>query len=95
MADAKTYIVESPIPNYCGVGAAGVQFAYGKAEIKSGWVLEWYREKGYKITEKEQKFNVAKANKDALVEYAEKNGIEIPADAKADEIREIIKAAID
>ena len=55
MANKKTYIVESPVPNYCGIGAAGVQFSYGKAEIKEGWVLEWYREKGYKVTEKSAK----------------------------------------
>lgn len=95
MAETKTYIVESPIPNYCGVGAAGVQFAYGKAELKAGWVLEWYREKGYKITAKEQEFNVAKANKEALVEYAAENGIDIPEGAKVDEIRNIIKATFD
>ena len=51
-ADNKTYIVETPVPNFCGVGAGGVQFAYGKAEVKGGWVLEWYRKHGYKVTEK-------------------------------------------
>lgn len=49
----KTYIVETPVKNYCGVGAGGVQFAYGKAEVNEGWVLDWYRERGYKVTEKE------------------------------------------
>ena len=48
----KVYIVESPSKNYCGVGAAGVHFANGKAEIHEGWVLEWYKGKGYKVTEK-------------------------------------------
>lgn len=37
----KVYIVESPVKNFCGIGAAGVQFAYGKAEVCEGWVLEW------------------------------------------------------
>ncbi len=50
---AKTYIVETPVPDFCGVGAAGVQFAYGKAEVNEGWVLEWFKEHGYKVTEKE------------------------------------------
>ena len=55
MAKAKTdkvYIVETPVPNFCGVGAGGVQFAYGKAEVNEGWVLDWFRKHGYKVTEK-------------------------------------------
>lgn len=51
-AEAKTYIVEAPVKNYNATGAGGVQFAYGKAEVNSGWVLDWYREHGYKVTEK-------------------------------------------
>ena len=56
MANTKTadkvYIVETPVKDFCGVGAAGVQFAYGKAEVKPGWVLDWFKEHGYKVTEK-------------------------------------------
>lgn len=48
----KVYIVEAPVKNFCGVGAAGVQFAYGKAEVREGWVLSWFKEHGYKVTEK-------------------------------------------
>lgn len=48
----KKYIVETPVKNYCGIGAGGVQFAYGKAEVCEGTVLEWYKEHGYKVTEK-------------------------------------------
>lgn len=48
----KVYIVEAPVKNFCGVGAAGVQFAYGKAEVNEGWVLDWFKEHGYKVTEK-------------------------------------------
>lgn len=48
----KVYIVETPVKNFVGIGAAGVQFAYGKAEVKEGWVLEWFKRKGYKVTEK-------------------------------------------
>lgn len=48
----KVYIVETPVKDFCGVGAAGVQFAYGKAEVKPGWVLDWFKEHGYKVTEK-------------------------------------------
>lgn len=46
----KRYIVHTPVPNYCGV-IANVHFAYGKAEVKPGWVLNWFKEHGYKIEE--------------------------------------------
>ena len=49
--EPKTYIVKTPVPNYNGE-VAGVQFAYGKAEVKAGWILSWFREKGYTIEEK-------------------------------------------
>lgn len=49
----KVYIVKSPIKDYCGVNAGGVQFAYGQAEVNEGWVLDWYKEHGYTIEEKE------------------------------------------
>lgn len=47
----KKYEVHSPVKNFCGVNAGGIQFAYGKAIVYEGWVLEWYREHGYKIVE--------------------------------------------
>ena len=48
------YLVETPVENYCGVGAGGVQFAYGKAKVRESWVLDWYREHGYTVTELEE-----------------------------------------
>ena len=50
----KVYVVETPVKDFCGIGAAGVQFAYGKAEVNEGWVLDWFREHGYKVTLKEE-----------------------------------------
>lgn len=44
------YIVHTPVKNYCGE-VAGVQFAYGKAEVKAGWVLNWFKEHGYRVEE--------------------------------------------
>lgn len=39
-------------PEFCGVGAGGVQFAYGKAQITSGRMVDWFREHdGYEVTE--------------------------------------------
>ena len=48
----KIYIVETPVKDFCGIGAAGVHFANGKAEVAEGWVLDWFKEHGYKVTEK-------------------------------------------
>lgn len=37
---------------FCGVGAGGVQFAYGKAQITGGRMVAWFREhEGYEVTE--------------------------------------------
>jgi hypothetical protein len=55
----KVFIVETPVKDFCGVGAAGIQFAYGKAEVCEGWVLDWFREHGYKVTEKAAAPNAA------------------------------------
>lgn len=51
-AAGKMYVVKTPVKDFCGIGAGGVHFANGQAEIPEGWVLDWYRERGYKITEK-------------------------------------------
>lgn len=51
---AKTFIVKTKDPNYCGIGAGGVQFAYGRAEVNEGWVLDWYREHGYAVEPKKE-----------------------------------------
>lgn len=60
----KVYIVETPVKNFCGVGAAGVQFAYGKAEVNEGWVLNWFKKHGYKVTVKATE-EATEENKDA------------------------------
>ena len=46
-----TYIVSAPVEDFCGI-VAGVHFAYGKAEVKPGWILDWFKERGYKVEEK-------------------------------------------
>lgn len=48
-AKAKKYLVETPVKNYHGE-VAGVHFAYGKAEVYEGHILEWFKRKGYKVT---------------------------------------------
>lgn len=47
---SKKYIVHTPVKNFCGE-VAGVQFAYGKAEVKPGWILNWFKEHGYEVEE--------------------------------------------
>ena len=49
--EPKKYKITSPIKGYVGIGAGGVQFAYGKAEVNEGWVCDWYKEKGYTVEE--------------------------------------------
>lgn len=49
--EVKKYVVTSPIKNYSGKSAAGIQFAYGKAIVYDGWVLNWFKERGYKVEE--------------------------------------------
>lgn len=42
-------------PEFCGIGAGGVQFAYGKAQISEGRMVDWFREHdGYEVTEIQQ-----------------------------------------
>lgn len=56
-ADKKQYIVKAPNSDFCGVGAAGIQFANGQGIIndngddngKTAWVIEWYKSHGYKV----------------------------------------------
>lgn len=39
-------------PNYNGIGAGGVQFAYGEATIAGGTIVNWYKEHaGYEVQE--------------------------------------------
>ena len=91
---AKVYIVETPVKNFCGVGAGGVQFAYGKAEVNEGWVLDWFKKHGYTVTEKGGGDLLSGMNKDELKEFAASNGIDLTdvPDKKAD-ILSAIKAA--
>lgn len=39
-------------PNYNGIGAGGVQFAYGQATVQGGTIVNWYKEHaGYEVRE--------------------------------------------
>ena len=95
---AKVYIVETPVKGFCGVGAAGVNFAYGKAEVNEGWVLDWFKKHGYKVTEKAAEPPAADPfsgmDKNDLKAYAAEHGVDLTnvPDKKAD-ILNAIKAA--
>ncbi len=47
------YLIEvTANPDCCEIGAGGVQFAHGKAEITDVRMAEWYKtHKGYTVTE--------------------------------------------
>ncbi len=47
------YLIEVKAnPNCCEVGAGGVHFAHGKAEITDARMAAWYKEHaGYEVTE--------------------------------------------
>ena len=51
--NVKGYVITvKDKPNYNGIGAGGVQFAYGKATIAGGTIVNWYREHdGYEVEE--------------------------------------------
>lgn len=51
--NVKGYVITvNGRPNYNGIGAGGVQFAYGKATIAGGTIVNWYREHaGYTVEE--------------------------------------------
>lgn len=49
----KTWVVKvTKNPEYCGVGAGGIQFANGQATIKSARMAAWFKEHdGYEVVE--------------------------------------------
>lgn len=49
----KSWIVKiTNNPDYCGVGAGGIQFANGQALIRSARMAAWFKEhKGYEVIE--------------------------------------------
>lgn len=87
----KFYIVETPVKDYCGIGAAGVHFANGKAEIPEGWALDWYKKHGYKVTEKAA--DISKMKVDELKAYAAENGIDLGEATKKEDILAVITNA--
>ena len=51
-ATTAKYIVKvKDNPSFCGIGAGGVQFANGQAQISSDRMAAWFREhNGYEVT---------------------------------------------
>ena len=91
MTEAKIYIVETPVKDFCGVGAAGVNFAYGKAEVADGWVLNWFKEHGYIVTEKNPENSFEKMKVEDLKAFAESNGIDLGEAKTKAEIIAVLK----
>lgn len=64
MDKKKHFKVKTPVKDYCGIGAAGIQFAYGEAEVYDEWVAQWFEEHGYTVEEvKEETEAVSEAPK--------------------------------
>lgn len=51
MDKKKHFKVKTPVKDYCGIGAAGIQFAYGEADVYDEWVAQWFEEHGYTVEE--------------------------------------------
>lgn len=51
MDKKKHFKVKTPVKDYCGIGAAGIQFAYGEADVYDEWVAQWFKEHGYTVKE--------------------------------------------
>lgn len=51
MDKKKHFKVKTPVKDYCGIGAAGIQFAYGEADVYDEWVAQWFKEHGYTVEE--------------------------------------------
>lgn len=64
MDKKKHFKVKTPVKDYCGIGAAGIQFAYGEADVYDEWVAQWFEEHGYTVEEvKEETETVSEAPK--------------------------------
>lgn len=64
MNKKKHFKVKTPVKDYCGIGAAGIQFAYGEADVYDEWVAQWFEEHGYTVEEvKEETETVSEAPK--------------------------------
>lgn len=52
---AKRYIVKvKNNPEFCGIGAGGVQFSNGEAKVTSERMASWFKEhNGYEVQEEE------------------------------------------
>ena len=52
---AKRYTVKvKNNPDFCGIGAGGVQFSYGEAKVASERMASWFKEhNGYEVQEEE------------------------------------------
>ncbi|WP_034262314.1 hypothetical protein [Bacillus sp. J33] len=42
--------IKSPNPKYTGVSAS-LQFVNGEAETEDTWLIEWFKNRGYKVEE--------------------------------------------
>lgn len=52
MKEKKFLVKVTANPNFCGIGAGGIQFANGQATIGEGTLVNWFKEHdGYEVKE--------------------------------------------
>ena len=49
-SDESLYTVKTPVEGFTGIGAGGVIFTNGVAEVPEGFILDWFRDHGYTVT---------------------------------------------
>lgn len=49
-SDDGLYTVKTPVEGFTGVGAGGVVFTNGVAQVPEGFILDWFRDHGYTVT---------------------------------------------
>lgn len=49
-SDESLYTVKTPVEGFTGIGAGGVVFTNGVAQVPEGFILDWFRDHGYTVT---------------------------------------------
>ncbi len=86
---AKIY---APNKDYTGI-VAGVVFKEGRGDTDDSRMVEWFKEKGYKIVEEKKEKTVDEMTVDELKAFAEANGIDLSGAKIKAEIITVIKGS--
>lgn len=92
--------IKAPNALYNGE-SAGIQFSKGVAETDSPWLIQWFKENGYSVSEepkedsaeetgKENVDDLSGKNMTELKEIADERGLEYDSKIKKDELLELL-----